>query len=137
MPTQEMPTREMPTREMPGQEMPGQEMPGQEMPGRARQEAGTRPMPAMPDGRREAMQAPGTETKPSLRTTEFWVYIAAVVGVLAASQLVGRDSAGVDIFRAPNAWFMITLLTLGYLGSRGLAKAGSGWRSAEERRARH
>ncbi|MGS2618315.1 hypothetical protein ACVCAH_27875 [Micromonospora sp. LZ34] len=101
------------------------------------QETPTRPMPAIPDGRREAMQAPGTETKPSLRTTEFWVYIASVIAVLAASQLAGKNSVGVDIFRANQAWFFITLLTIGYLGSRGLAKAGSGWRSAEERKARH
>ncbi|MFG3702775.1 hypothetical protein ACGF5C_33635 [Micromonospora sp. NPDC047620] len=116
---------------------PVQEAPNRAMQDRAMQETPTRPMPMVPDGRREAMQAPGTETKPALRTTEFWVYIAAVIGVLAASQLVGKNSTGVDIFRAPNAWFMITLLTLGYLGSRGLAKAGSTWRSGEERRARH
>ncbi|WP_446216968.1 hypothetical protein [Micromonospora sp. IBHARD004] len=88
-------------------------------------------------GEQRPMQAPGTETKPSLRTTEFWVYIAAVIGVLAASQLVGKNSVGVDIFRANQAWFFITLLTLGYLGSRGLAKAGSNHRSEEERKARH
>ncbi|XTZ16493.1 hypothetical protein ACQSSU_03615 [Micromonospora echinospora] len=110
---------------------------GQDMPNRAMAEAPTRPMPMMHDGRREAVQAPGTETKNAFRTTEFWVYIAAVIGVLAASQLVGRNSTGVDIFRADNAWFMITLLTLGYLGSRGLAKAGSAFRSGEERNARH
>ncbi|SCG55556.1 hypothetical protein [Micromonospora inositola] len=92
--------------------------------------------PMMMDAERP-MQAPGTETKPSLRTTEFWVYIAAVIGVLAASQLVGKNSVGVDIFRANQAWFLITLLTLGYLGSRGLAKAGSNHRSQEERKARH
>ncbi|SCL49600.1 hypothetical protein GA0070606_1496 [Micromonospora citrea] len=116
---------------------PAQDAPNRTMQDRAIQETPTRPMPMVHDGRREAMQAPGTETKPSLRTTEFWVYIAAVIGVLAASQLVGRNSAGVDIFRADNAWFMITLLTIGYLGSRGLAKAGSNWRSGEERKARH
>ncbi|GLY21427.1 hypothetical protein [Micromonospora sp. NBRC 101691] len=110
---------------------------GQDMPNRAMAEAPTRPMPMMHDGRREAMQAPGTETKNAFKTTEFWVYVAAVIGVLAASQLVGRNSAGVDIFRADNAWFMITLLTLGYLGSRGLAKAGSAFRSGAERTARH
>jgi hypothetical protein len=104
---------------------------------RAAMETPTRPMPMAHDGQREAVQAPGTETKPSLRTTEFWVYIAAVIGVLAASQVVGRNSTGVDIFRADNAWFMITLLTLGYLGSRGLAKAGSNFRSGDERKARH
>ncbi|MEH1012946.1 hypothetical protein V6U90_07510 [Micromonospora sp. CPCC 206060] len=99
------------------------------------QETPTRPMPAVQhDGHREAqMRAPGTETKNALRTTEFWIYIAAVVGILAASQLVGKNSVGVDIFRAPQAWFFITLLTLGYLGSRGLAKAGSAFRSGEER----
>lgn len=111
--------------------------PTQEAPSRPTQEAPTRPMPMVHDGNRPLMQATGTETKPSLRTTEFWVYIAAVIGVLAASQLVGQNSVGVDIFRADNAWFLITLLTLGYLGSRGLAKAGSNWRSGEERKARH
>ncbi|MEU4714841.1 hypothetical protein AB0F73_14435 [Micromonospora purpureochromogenes] len=112
--------------------------PMQEAPNRAMTEAPTRPMPMMGDGRREQiMQAPGTETKPSLRTTEFWVYIAGVIGILAASFLVGKNSVGVDIFRAPQAWFFITLLTIGYLGSRGLAKAGSNFRSSEERKARH
>ncbi|RKN38416.1 hypothetical protein [Micromonospora endolithica] len=104
---------------------------------RAAMETPTRPVPMVQDGHRDAVRAPGTETKPSLRSTEFWVYIAAVIGVLAASQVVGQNSVGVDIFRADNAWFMITLLTIGYLGSRGLAKAGSNFRSDEERKARH
>ncbi|MBQ0980200.1 MULTISPECIES: hypothetical protein [Micromonospora] len=97
----------------------------------------TQQMPAMRDGRRNDMQAPGTETKQAFKTTEFWIYLIAVAAVLGASQVVGKNSAGVDIFRADNAWFLITLLTLGYLGSRGLAKAGSNWRSSEERKARH
>ncbi|MFC0531739.1 hypothetical protein [Phytohabitans kaempferiae] len=96
-------------------------------------------MPAMADGRREAMRgpSPGTETKPSVLTTEFWIYLAAVGGVLLASLLVGQNAAGVDTFRAHSAWFMITLLTIGYLGSRGLAKAGSNWRTGAERKDRH
>ncbi|MEH0935855.1 hypothetical protein [Micromonospora psammae] len=98
----------------------------------------TRPMPAMHDGHRDQpMQAPGTETKPSFATTEFWVYVAGVIGILAASYLVGKNSVGVDIFRAPQAWFFITLLTIGYMASRGLAKAGSNFRSGDERKARH
>ncbi|GAA2217625.1 hypothetical protein GCM10010429_48720 [Micromonospora olivasterospora] len=109
----------------------------QEAPNRPMQEAPTRPMPAMYDGHREAMQAPGTETKNAFKTTEFWVYAASVAAVLIASYLVGKNSVGVDIFRAPQAWFFITLLTIGYLGSRGLAKAGSNYRSATERKARH
>ncbi|MCG5452290.1 hypothetical protein [Micromonospora hortensis] len=97
----------------------------------------TQQMPSMHDGRRNDMQAPGTETKQAFKTTEFWIYLIAVAAVLGASQVVGKNSAGVDIFRADNAWFLITLLTLGYLGSRGLSKAGSNWRSGEERKARH
>jgi len=97
----------------------------------------TQQMPVMHDGHRNDMQAPGTETKQAFKTTEFWIYLIAVAAVLGASQVVGRNSAGVDIFRADNAWFLITLLTLGYLGSRGLAKAGSNFRSGAERKARH
>jgi hypothetical protein len=32
----------------------------------------------------------------------------------------------VDYFRADRAWFYVVFLTLGYLGSRGLAKSGGG-----------
>jgi hypothetical protein len=74
----------------------------------------------------------GDETKPSLRSTELWVYLAAVGGVLLASYLVGKDSAGNDVFRADKAWWFISVLTIGYLLSRGLAKAGSLWRRSEE-----
>ncbi|WP_433392072.1 hypothetical protein [Micromonospora sp. KLBMP9576] len=134
MSTQAASTRPM---NRPTQDAPNRAVNDRTMQDRGMQETPTRAMPMVQDRHREAVQAPGTETKPALRTTEFWVFIAAVIGVLAASQLVGRNSAGVDIFRADNAWFMITLLTLGYLGSRGLAKAGSAWRSGEERNARH
>jgi hypothetical protein len=75
-----------------------------------------------------------TETKSAWKTTEFWIYIAAVAGVLVASQLVGSDShasvtansaAAGDYFRANQAWLYVTLLTMGYLLSRGFAKSGS------------
>ncbi|MEV0396307.1 hypothetical protein [Polymorphospora rubra] len=75
----------------------------------------------------------GTETKSAFLSTELYVFIAAVAGVLIASYLVGSDSAGVDVFRADRAWLYITALTIGYLGSRGLAKAGSAWRNSGER----
>jgi hypothetical protein len=81
---------------------------------------------------RAAMAARGDETKPSPRTTEFYIYLAAVAAVLIASNLVGRDAAGVDPFRADQAWWFISLLTIGYLVSRGLAKAGSSWRRQDE-----
>jgi len=66
-----------------------------------------------------------TETKPAFRTTEFVAYLAAVVGVLAASALVGDSDGRGDVFLADQAWFYVTLLTIGYMVSRGLAKAGS------------
>ncbi|WP_347404667.1 hypothetical protein [Solwaraspora sp. WMMD1047] len=83
--------------------------------------------PEMRGGRRGGLMR-GSETKPAVRSTEFWIYLLAVGGTLLASQLVGRNADGVDIFRADRAWWLIALLTIGYLVSRGLAKAGSSWR---------
>ena len=61
-----------------------------------------------------------TETKASFKTTELIAYVAAVLGVLIASAVVDASDFG-----AQEAWFYITLLTIGYLVSRGLAKSGS------------
>ena len=67
-----------------------------------------------------------SETKSAFKTTELVVYVVSVVGVLVASALVdngnGQDGQGFD---AQQAWFLVTLLTIGYLISRGLAKSGS------------
>jgi hypothetical protein len=84
---------------------------------------------ALHDGSSAAVtHRPGTEAKAAVKTTEFVVYLVAVAGVLIASFLVG-DTDGGDggggVFLADKAWFYITLLTIGYLISRGLAKAGS------------
>jgi hypothetical protein len=69
----------------------------------------------------------GEETKPSFKTTELIVYVLAVLGVLIASNMVGdgANNDGGDYFAADKAWWYITLLTIGYMVSRGLAKAGS------------
>jgi hypothetical protein len=76
----------------------------------------------------------GDETKPSWKSTELFVYIAAVIAVLIASDLVGGGAhSGNDYFTAGKAWWFITLLTLGYLVSRGLAKAGSRTRDIDSR----
>ena len=61
-----------------------------------------------------------TETKSSYKTTELIAYVVAVIGVLVASAIVD-----VSDFGAQEAWFYITLLTIGYMISRGLAKSGS------------
>jgi hypothetical protein len=72
-----------------------------------------------------------TETKHALKTTEFWAYVAVLVGILIASALIGADdnagrggNAG-DYFTANDAWKYIAWLTIGYMIARGLAKAGS------------
>ncbi len=77
----------------------------------------------------------GEETKPSFKTTELVVYVLAVIGVLIASYVVGDRAAndGSDIFAADKAWWYITLLTIGYLISRGLAKSGTRSRDADPR----
>ncbi|GGQ77307.1 hypothetical protein [Couchioplanes azureus] len=69
----------------------------------------------------------GEETKPSFKTTELVVYVLAVIGVLIASYVVGDGAKndGGDYFAADKAWWYITLLTIGYTISRGLAKSGS------------
>ena len=61
-----------------------------------------------------------TETKAAFKTTEFIAYVAAVIGVLVAASIVDATDFG-----AQDAWFFVTLLTIGYMISRGLAKAGS------------
>lgn len=65
------------------------------------------------------------ETKPSSKTSELYVYLAAVLGVLVASYLVKTTGGHADYFRADQAWFFVVLLSIGYMASRGLAKAGS------------
>jgi hypothetical protein len=64
-----------------------------------------------------------TETKASFKTTEFFAYLAAVVGVLIAAGVVDEANAGG--FGANQAWLYVTILSVGYMVSRGLAKAGS------------
>ena len=77
----------------------------------------------------------GEETKPSFKTSELVVYVLAVLGVLIASAVTGDAGTndGGDIFAADKAWWFITLLTIGYLVSRGLAKSGTRSRDTDVR----
>ncbi|WP_028645560.1 hypothetical protein [Nocardioides sp. URHA0020] len=61
-----------------------------------------------------------TETKASFKTTELIAYVVVAIAVLVASAVVDGEDFG-----AQNAWFLVTLLTIGYMISRGLAKSGS------------
>ena len=65
-----------------------------------------------------------TETKSAFKTTELIVFVLSVVGVLVAAAVTdnGDDGQG---FGARSAWLYVTLLSIGYMISRGLAKAGS------------
>ena len=65
-----------------------------------------------------------SETKSSWITTEFWAYIGAVAAVAIAALLTDNDD-GESTFGAERALLYISLLTIGYMISRGLAKAGS------------
>jgi hypothetical protein len=64
-----------------------------------------------------------TETKASFKTTEFFAYLAVLAGILIAAGMVDESNAGG--FGAKQAWLYATILTVGYMVSRGLAKAGS------------
>ena len=73
---------------------------------------------------RRAVRRSTSETKPAFKTTELIAYVVTVLGVLIASAVVD-DKADGQGFGADHAWFYVTLLTIGYMISRGLAKAGS------------
>ena len=64
-----------------------------------------------------------TETKASFKTTEFFAYVVTVIGVLIAAGVVDETNAGG--FGARQAWLYVTILTVGYMLSRGFAKSGS------------
>jgi hypothetical protein len=72
-----------------------------------------------------------SETKAAFKTTELMAYLAAVAAVILTALVVGADGNGPDPFNAEQALRYITYLTIGYMISRGLAKAGSRSRSAD------
>jgi hypothetical protein len=66
-----------------------------------------------------------TETKHALKTTEFYAYVVTFVMILIAGNSIESAEGGPDRFAADDVWLYITILTVGYMVSRGLAKAGS------------
>jgi hypothetical protein len=67
-----------------------------------------------------------TETKAAFKTTEFIAYLAVLAGILIAGAVSKASHyGGHDPFRADRVWLYATILTVGYMVSRGLAKAGA------------
>ena len=64
-----------------------------------------------------------TETKASFKTTEFFAFLVVLAGILISAGVV--DEANSGGLGARQAWLYATILTVGYMVSRGLAKAGS------------
>ena len=64
-----------------------------------------------------------TETKHSSKTTEFFAFLAVLAGILIAGLIADNDGPGG--FGAQDVWLYATILTVGYMVSRGLAKSGS------------
>ena len=85
--------------------------------------AGLHDRDTQPRASARASQRLSTETKSAFKTTELIAYVAAVVAVLAAAAFVDESNAGG--YGAQQAWLYVTLLTVGYMISRGLAKSGS------------
>jgi hypothetical protein len=65
-----------------------------------------------------------TETKAAFKTTEFYAYVVTFVLILIAGAQI-KEKNNVDAFRADKVWLYITILTVGYMIARGLAKSGS------------
>lgn len=71
-----------------------------------------------------AVQRLTTETKAFFKTSEWWSYIVMVIAILIAANSIEREEGGGDFFAADKAWLYVTLLTIGYMISRGIAKSG-------------
>jgi len=68
--------------------------------------------------RRPRVRAARTETKSAFKTTEMMAFVIVTVAILIAGAVA-------DGFGARSIWLYVTILTVGYMVSRGLAKSGS------------
>lgn len=65
-----------------------------------------------------------TETKQFIKTSEFAAFVLMVIAILIAGNSIEGEEGGADIFAADKVWLYITILTVGYMLSRGIAKSG-------------
>ena len=73
----------------------------------------------------DAVRRSSTETKAAFKTTEFVAFLAIVAGILISAAVVKATSDHRDVFTAAQAWLYVSIVAVGYMISRGLAKAGS------------
>jgi hypothetical protein len=77
------------------------------------------------DNRRDGtVRRLATETKSFFKTSEFWAYLVVLAGILIAGTSIENAEGGRDFFTADKVWLYATILTVGYMVSRGIAKAG-------------
>jgi hypothetical protein len=85
----------------------------------------TRAREGAPSGSRGAVRRLATETKAAFKTTEFYAYLVVLAGIVIAGLATKAGSGHDDRFLSKQVWLYATILTVGYMVSRGLAKAGS------------
>ena len=79
--------------------------------------------PQHSDHRGSSLSRYTTETKAAFKTTEFWLTIATIAGILiAAMQIEGGADDG---FTASEAWLYVAIVVGLYSIGRGAAKSGS------------
>jgi hypothetical protein len=66
-----------------------------------------------------------TETKAAFKTTEFLAMVGVIAGVLVAAASIGATEGHPDRFTGSQAWLYVSIVAVGYMISRGLAKSGS------------
>ncbi|HWR85568.1 MAG TPA: hypothetical protein VN200_06215 [Rhodoglobus sp.] len=84
-----------------------------------------------PSAPRQGVARVFTETKAAFKTTEFWVFVVVSLAILIAAAVTdnGEDGQG---FGAAQAWSYVALVAVGYMISRGLAKAGTKGRDGRD-----
>jgi hypothetical protein len=75
--------------------------------------------------RRHTARRLSTETKAAFKTTEFYSYVVVLAGLLIAGLMTSAGDGHDDRFQAHQVWLYATILTVGYMIARGLAKSGS------------
>lgn len=75
----------------------------------------TRSMREGEDRQRQALD----ETKHATKTTEFFTFVGLIIALIIAG-------GAIDDLDAGRVWLYVTILGVGYMVSRGLAKSGAG-----------